>query len=406
MVDRTARINVIAASEVVLVFLATALALYLGAAYHVAGLLHGLSSQAQLRFDLADFGPGTLVMASGLSVLSVRRWNEAVAGRHALARTRDVLAGSEERYRSLVEVSPAAILLTDAATRILFANEAALHLLLARSPEDVVAHLITPFIHPSGLARALALYSRALAGETVGAEDIRLRRLDGTDVVVQLRSVPANIDGAPCVQNVLQDVTHLTEKADALQKACIESVEAMARLVETRDPYTAGHQLRVSLLATAMAEHMGLAEQTVRGIRIAATVHDIGKINVPVEILSKPGRLTDIEFELIKAHAQRGFEVLQPIGFPWPIADIVRQHHERLDGSGYPQGLSDGQILLESRVIAVADTVEAIASNRPYRPALGLETALRTVREGRGTLYDESCVDACVAVAARVLTGN
>lgn len=401
--DCAHRANMKAAAEFVGVVLATALALYLGAAYHVAGLLQNLSYQSQLRVDLADFGPGVLVLASGLGVMSVRRWGEAIAGRHTLAETEDVLAGSEERYRSLVEVSPAAILLTDAETRILFANDAALQLLKARVPEDVVGRLVTPFIHPSGLRRALSLYSRALAGETVAAEDIRLRRLDGTDVVVQLQSVPANIDGAQCVQNVLQDVTHLTEKADALERACIESVEAMARLVETRDPYTAGHQLRVSLLATAMAEHMGLPEQTVRGIRIAGTVHDIGKINVPVEILSKPGRLTDIEFDLIKIHAQRGFEVLQPIDFPWPIADIVRQHHERLDGSGYPQGLADGQILLESRVLAVADTVEAIASNRPYRPALGLETALRTIREGRGTLYDESCVDACVAVAARVL---
>ena len=401
--DCAHRANMKAAAEFVGVVLATALALYLGAAYHVAGLLQNLSYQSQLRVDLADFGPGVLVLASGLGVMSVRRWGEAIAGRHTLAETEDVLAGSEERYRSLVEVSPAAILLTDAETRILFANDAALQLLKARVPEDVVGRLVTPFIHPSGLRRALSLYSRALAGETVAAEDIRLRRLDGTDVVVQLQSVPANIDGAQCVQNVLQDVTHLTEKADALERACIESVEAMARLVETRDPYTAGHQLRVSLLATAMAEYMGLPEQTVRGIRIAGTVHDIGKINVPVEILSKPGRLTDIEFDLIKIHAQRGFEVLQPIDFPWPIADIVRQHHERLDGSGYPQGLADGQILLESRVLAVADTVEAIASNRPYRPALGLETALRTIREGRGTLYDESCVDACVAVAARVL---
>ena len=404
--DCAHRANMKAAAEFVGVVLATALALYLGAAYHVAGLLQNLSYQSQLRVDLADFGPGVLVLASGLGVMSVRRWGEAIAGRHTLAETEDVLAGSEERYRSLVEVSPAAILLTDAETRILFANDAALQLLKARVPEDVVGRLVTPFIHPSGLRRALSLYSRALAGETVAAEDIRLRRLDGTDVVVQLQSVPANIDGAQCVQNVLQDVTHLTEKADALERACIESVEAMARLVETRDPYTAGHQLRVSLLATAMAEYMGLLEQTVRGIRIAGTVHDIGKINVPVEILSKPGRLTDIEFDLIKIHAQRGFEVLQPIDFPWPIADIVRQHHERLDGSGYPQGLADGQILLESRVLAVADTVEAIASNRPYRPALGLETALRTIREGRGTLYDESCVDACAAVAARVLGEN
>jgi PAS domain S-box-containing protein/putative nucleotidyltransferase with HDIG domain len=379
---RVSRANMIAWVEVAIVAASTALALFLGATYHVAGLLQNLSDQAQMRFDLADFGPGALILASGLGVRS------------------------EARYRSLVDVSPAPILLTDANMRILFANDSALHLLRAGTEESVIGQQIAPFVYPEGRDHAAALYSRVLAGESIGPEEVRLRRLDGTDVVVQLHSVPAVVDGAPCVQSVLQDVTHLTEMADAMQQACIDTVEAMARLVETRDPYTAGHQKRVSLLAAAMAEHMGLPERTVRGVRIAGIVHDIGKINIPVEVLSKPGRLTDIEFELIKSHVQRGFEVLQPIEFPWPIAEIVRQHHERVDGSGYPRRLSDGDILLESRILAVADTVEAIASNRPYRPSLGLEVALRTIREGRGTLYDETCVDACEAVAVRALAAQ
>ena len=221
--------------------------------------------------------------------------------------------------------------------------------------------------------------------------------------MVQLLSVPVTIDGPPAIQSVLLDITHLTEMADALQRACIDTVEAMARLAETRDPYTAGHQARVSKIATAMAEHMGLPDASVQAVRIAAIVHDIGKINIPVEILSKPGRLSNVEFALVQTHVERGYEILRPIEFPWPIADLVRQHHERLDGSGYPQGLIGDEILFESRILAVADTIEAVASDRPYRAALGIDAALRVIRDGSGTIFDAACVEACEAVAPQIL---
>jgi HD-GYP domain-containing protein (c-di-GMP phosphodiesterase class II) len=151
---------------------------------------------------------------------------------------------------------------------------------------------------------------------------------------------------------------------------------------------------------------MGLPVSSLRAIHVAGIVHDIGKINVPLEILSKPGKLTDVELELIKVHAERGYEILSPIEFPWPIADIVRQHHERLDGSGYPLGLTGDEMLPEARIIAVADVVEAIASDRPYRPSRGLDTAFDVIREGRGTLYDPASVDACIAVAAGVIAAE
>lgn len=170
----------------------------------------------------------------------------------------------------------------------------------------------------------------------------------------------------------------------------------MASTVETGDPYIAGHQRRVADLARAIAKEMGLSAEPIDGIRVAGVIHDIGKISIPGEVLSKPGRLTEIEFGLIKAHPQVGYEILKAIDFPWPVAQIVLQHHERMDGSGYPSGLSSEEILLEARVLAVADVVEAISSHRPYRPALGMDKALEEISRHKGVLYDAGVVDACL----------
>ena len=180
-----------------------------------------------------------------------------------------------------------------------------------------------------------------------------------------------------------------------LEKAMEGFVQTIAAMVEQRDPYTAGHQRRVSRLAVAMAAGMGIPEETVNAVYMAGMIHDIGKISVPAEILAKPTRLTDIEFDMIKTHPQVGYDILKNVEFPWPIADIVLQHHERLNGSGYPKGLKGDEILLESRIIAVADVVEAMSTHRPYRPALGIDVALDEIRKNRGTLFDPHMVDAC-----------
>ncbi len=188
----------------------------------------------------------------------------------------------------------------------------------------------------------------------------------------------------------------------ALQQSITEGViAALARTVEVRDPYTAGHQRRVGELAAAMALQMGLGEQAAEGLRVGGMLHDAGKIKIPAEILAKPGLLSTTEFELIKVHAQAGFEILAPIHFPWPVAEMARQHHERQDGSGYPRGLAGEDILPEARILAVADVVEAMASHRPYRPALGLEAALAEVRSGAGVRFDAAAVAACERVFAR-----
>jgi HD-GYP domain-containing protein (c-di-GMP phosphodiesterase class II) len=166
--------------------------------------------------------------------------------------------------------------------------------------------------------------------------------------------------------------------------------------IEARDPYTSGHQSRVSRLAQAIAQEMALPNDTIDNIRMAGIIHDIGKIPVPAEILSKPGKLTDMEFNLIKVHPQSGYDILKDAELPYPIAEIALQHHERLNGSGYPQGLENKQILLESKIIAVADVIEAMASHRPYRPALGIPAALEEIEKNRGTLYDAGAVEVCI----------
>ncbi|MFO7785966.1 MAG: HD-GYP domain-containing protein [Thermodesulfobacteriota bacterium] len=183
-----------------------------------------------------------------------------------------------------------------------------------------------------------------------------------------------------------------------LQETLDGVIKVIAHIVESKDPYTAGHQRRVAELACAIAHEMELSEERIKGIRMAATIHDIGKVSVPSEILSKPGRLTDMEFGLIKAHPQMGYEILKGVDFPWPVAEIAYQHHERMDGSGYPRGIKGDEILPEARIIAVADVVEAMASHRPYRPALGIEAALEEISQNKGNAYDPVVADACLEV--------
>jgi putative two-component system response regulator len=211
----------------------------------------------------------------------------------------------------------------------------------------------------------------------------------------------------PVVERELREATVRRERELAqeqlrtsyenLRQAMRDTVRAMAATVETRDPYTAGHQRRVAELSTAIATRMRLPAHDIEGIFLAATVHDIGKIAVPAEILVKPTKLSNVEFSLIKGHSQAGYDILKGIAFPWPIADMTLQHHERMDGSGYPQGLKGDACLLGSRIIATADVVEAMSSHRPYRAALGIDVALGEIRKNRERRYDPDTVDACVA---------
>ena len=193
-----------------------------------------------------------------------------------------------------------------------------------------------------------------------------------------------------------QTEEELKRSTEKMVKALEDTIQAMAMIVEMRDPYTAGHQRRVTQLACAIAKKMDFSENQTNALRLAGLIHDIGKIRVPSEILTNPDGLSEAEFNIIKMHPLVGYEILSTIEFPWPIAQIVYQHHERMDGSGYPSGLSGEDILLEARILAVADVIEAMSSHRPYRPALGIDKALSEITQKKGVLYDANVVDACL----------
>jgi len=222
----------------------------------------------------------------------------------------------------------------------------------------------------------------------------------------QTNKVPITLkDSKKGILGVSVDITVRKETEEELKKSVRklerifeETVNSLVIAVEIRDPYTAGHQRRVSKLAVEIAKLLGLENDMKEGIRIAALIHDIGKINIPAEILSKPGTLTKAEFNLIKIHPQAGYDIIRQIEFPWPVADIILQHQERYDGSSYPFGLKGEEIKLEARIIAVADVIEAMASHRPYRPALGIEKALAEITKYRGILFDPHVVDACISL--------
>jgi PAS domain S-box-containing protein len=229
-------------------------------------------------------------------------------------------------------------------------------------------------------------------------------RKDKTERAVEISvSMIRSPSGKPTgFRGILRDVTDryramdLEENFKMMRKALGQTVHALSLVLEVRDPYTAGHHRRVSDLARSIATQMNFTTHRIDGIRIAGSIHDIGKISIPSEILSKPGSLTDIEFKLVKQHPQMGYDILKNIDFPWPVALAVYQHHERLDGSGYPLGIKDKDILIEAKILAVADVVEAMASLRPYRRAIGIERALEEIKKNRNILYDADVVDNCV----------
>lgn len=228
---------------------------------------------------------------------------------------------------------------------------------------------------------------------------------NGMEIPIEqtIAPLPADREDNPGRVIVFRDITsrkkverELQDSWARLQRALQGTVQAISTTIEMRDPYTAGHQRRVAKLAEAIARELGLPAEGVEGLKLAAEIHDIGKIYVPSEILSKPTKLTELEYTIIKTHPQAGYEILKNIEFPWPIAQIVLQHHERINGSGYPNGLKDGEILPEARILAVADVVEAMSSHRPYRPAFGIDRALEEIKLNRGALYGAPEVDACL----------
>jgi len=314
-------------------------------------------------------------------------------------RAEEELRESEERYRTLFERTANPILVIDTEENYIDCNEAALQFVECPRDELLVKN-IRDFI-PTGKERQVLEEHGPLwkSGGTVETEYY----VHGKAKILELTITPAMWQDQRVVFGIGKDVTERKRAEEKLQRTLEKLREALGGIIQTvastvemKDPYTAGHQRRVANLARAIATEMGLSPEQIEGIRMAGGIHDLGKVGVPAEILGRPGQLSDLQFGLIKMHCQIGYDVLKTIEFPWPVAQIVLQHHERLDGSGYPQGLSGEEILLEARILAVADVVEAMASRRPYRPPRGLDKALEEISQNRGVLYDPEAVDACL----------
>ncbi len=245
----------------------------------------------------------------------------------------------------------------------------------------------------------LSLGCLTVVSKEMAAEDKLKKHRDLLEEIVKERTAELTKTNEQLTQEIKERQAaekRLQQSNQVLQKTMNGVIQAMSVTVEQRDPYTAGHQKRATNLAVSIATEMGLSEDRIKGIEMAGLIHDIGKISIPVGILSKPGRLNSAEFELIRRHPVVAYEILREIDFPWPVDTIVLQHHERVNGSGYPLGISGDETFLEARILAVADVVETVASHRPYRPGLGLDMALSEIKENRGTLFDPVPVDACL----------
>lgn len=316
------------------------------------------------------------------------------------AKTYQQIRDSEERFRSLGENAPDIIYTLDADGAFSYINPA-WEKILGHKKEDVIGKYFVDFAKSGDVRRYTRFLKQARDNkETVKGFTGTLLTREGSERLFNISGSP-NFDSKMNITGMIgtiKDITELEKNVEMLRSALDSTITAMAVIVESKDPYTAGHQKRVTDIAVAIAEEMNLPEDKISGIRMAAMIHDIGKINIPAEILSKPGQLTDIEFNMIKTHPEVGYNILKNIEFMYPVAQIVYQHHEKIDGSGYPRGIPGNDILIESKVIAVADVIEAMATDRPYRASLGIAAALEDIQQGKGTLYDPEVVDACLKI--------
>lgn len=319
-----------------------------------------------------------------------------------------MLINSENRYRTLFETSSEGIFIIDIRSgKLKFVNPTICGM-LGYDGEELLQMTMDGLFHPADWDELLREIHDHFEGIKTQSSDLRFRMRDGQTLHMDLNSAKTVIDGAEVLVVFASDITErlIAEEergqyANRMLSAMIKTVELLSKTVELKDPYTAGHQLRVASLAVAIARALGVSEEEAEGIRMAAIVHDLGKMYVPSEILSKPGRLNNLEFDLVKTHAQAGCDILKEVDFPWPIAEMVLQHHERINGTGYPNGLTGAEMNLGARIIAVADVVESMASYRPYRPSLGIEAALAEISTHSGTLFDPAVVAACVDLFRR-----
>ena len=353
------------------------------------------------------FGNIIIIMPKGIE-LQNREFINTFIKQAAIAlqkkQAEEELKDSEERLKILFNYAPDAYYINDLKGNFIDSNKAA-ERLMGYKKEELIgkSFLKLNLLTPADIPKAAKLLVKNLRGQATGPDEFVLNRKDNSKVTVEISTYPVKIKGKTLVLGIARDITErkqaeekLRESHQKLKKTMDATIETMSKIIEIKDPYTAGHQQRVSQLTTAIAKELNFSPDRIEGIRIVSLIHDIGKISVPTEILSKTTTLSDIEFSLIKGHSQAGSDILKAIDFSYPVANIVLQHHERLDGSGYPNNLKGDEILLEARILGVADVVEAMSSHRPYRPALGIDVALEEISQNRGILYDSEVVDACL----------
>lgn len=320
-------------------------------------------------------------------------------------RARAELAESERRFSSLMQHSSSGVyIIQDGA--LVYVNPRLVSMFGYANESDVTGHKVEDFVAQSWREQVVENMNRRLSGDChrTRLEFVALRR-DGTEFEVSVDGAVSSYQGRPALVGLIEDQSDRQKAADVLKAyvsklelAVLGTVQVASSMVEMRDPYTAGHERRVGEIAAAIGRKMQLESHCIDGLRIIGQVHDIGKIGIPAEILSKPGRLSRSEMDLIREHSQKGYEILKSVEYPWPIADAVLQHHERMDGTGYPQGLSGDQIGIEARIMAVADTIEAMSAHRPYRAGLGLDAALNEIERGSGIQYDTVTAEACLTL--------
>ena len=315
------------------------------------------------------------------------------------------LADSEERFRGLVEQSISGIYVNQDG-KFAYVNRRFAEILGYASADELLGLDVLNVIAEKDRAAVADSMGRRLRGETL-SESFTASALqkDGSSIEIGVHGARAMYRNRPAIIGMMQDISEKKRAEDQIQgyiaqleTAFMSTVEVATTLSEMRDPYTAGHERRVAEIAVAIGAELGFDAHYQEGLRVAGYLHDVGKMTIPAEILAKPGKLGPIQFQLIQSHAQASYDVLKDVAFPWPVAEVARQHHERLDGSGYPQGLKGESILLEARILAVADVIEAMSSHRPYRAGLGIDKALAEIERGSGSAYDPQVVDACLCL--------
>jgi PAS domain S-box-containing protein len=362
--------------------------------YNVHGQME--TSNLELQKALAKVQEGTSALAESNRELRVE-----ITDRR---RAEESLRESEELLRNYLDNAPDGIYMSDLEGNFLYGNRKCEEI-TGYGREELIGKnfLELNLLSENSLNIAVQLLQVNKEGRATGPDEIDLISKEGRLIPIEINTNVVQRKGQRIVIASVRDITERKQASmelqislEKLRKAMGWIIQAMSRTIETRDPYTSGHQRRVADLSRSIAHEMGLPEDQVDGLRMAGIVHDLGKIAVPAEILSKPTKLSNIELALIKVHPQTSYDILKDIDFPWPVAEIVFQHHERMDGSGYPRGLKGDEIFLEARILMVADVVEAMASHRPYRPALGIDKALEEISQNKGILYDPEVVEVCL----------